>query len=355
MWRNAEVLDFVGWLRAHNDAARPAADAVGFYGLDLYSLAPRWRRWSTTSTVSTPAAASRARRATRASHPFGGDTAGYGQAVLLGRQRAVPTNAVLEQLVELRASAGDYLRHDGLVAEDDYFYAEQNARWSPTPRSTTARCSRPRTSWNLRDRHMADTLDSCSDASRPPRRRRPRSSCGRTTPTSATRARPRWPARRAQPRPAHARAQPATPCSSASRPTRNRDGRVGVGRAGGAQARAARAARQLRGAVPRAGIPASCCARWHSDSGPRCASPGWSGRSASSTGPRPNARATSSPPASAQFDALMHIDETRAVEPLERAGRGSSASCPRPTRQRFDQLRPATRTQELRARVGCPR
>src|ERR671939_278825 len=38
MWRNADVLDFVGWLRAHNDALAADATKVGFYGLDLYSL-----------------------------------------------------------------------------------------------------------------------------------------------------------------------------------------------------------------------------------------------------------------------------------------------------------------------------
>src|SRR6184192_2363281 len=37
MWRNADVLDFVGWLRAYNDTV-PSAAKVGFYGLDLYSL-----------------------------------------------------------------------------------------------------------------------------------------------------------------------------------------------------------------------------------------------------------------------------------------------------------------------------
>src|SRR3990172_6964553 len=38
MWRNADVLDFIGWLRAYNDG-RTGADAhAGFYGLDLYSL-----------------------------------------------------------------------------------------------------------------------------------------------------------------------------------------------------------------------------------------------------------------------------------------------------------------------------
>ena len=38
MWRNADVLDFVGWLRNHNDSLPRACRKVGFYGLDLYSL-----------------------------------------------------------------------------------------------------------------------------------------------------------------------------------------------------------------------------------------------------------------------------------------------------------------------------
>ena len=38
MWRNADVVDFVGWLREWNDALPPRAPKVGFYGLDLYSL-----------------------------------------------------------------------------------------------------------------------------------------------------------------------------------------------------------------------------------------------------------------------------------------------------------------------------
>jgi erythromycin esterase-like protein len=38
MWRNADVLDFVGWLRAHNDRLGERNRKVGFYGLDLYSL-----------------------------------------------------------------------------------------------------------------------------------------------------------------------------------------------------------------------------------------------------------------------------------------------------------------------------
>jgi erythromycin esterase-like protein len=38
MWRNADMLDFVGWLRHLNDVRADPASSVGFFGLDLYSL-----------------------------------------------------------------------------------------------------------------------------------------------------------------------------------------------------------------------------------------------------------------------------------------------------------------------------
>ena len=38
MWRNADVLDFVGWLRSYNDSLSRSRQKIGFYGLDLYSL-----------------------------------------------------------------------------------------------------------------------------------------------------------------------------------------------------------------------------------------------------------------------------------------------------------------------------
>jgi erythromycin esterase-like protein len=38
LWRNTVVVEFIAWLRAHNEALPPQAQKVGFYGLDLYSL-----------------------------------------------------------------------------------------------------------------------------------------------------------------------------------------------------------------------------------------------------------------------------------------------------------------------------
>ena len=159
MWRNAEVLDFVGWLRAHNERLTAAQRSVGFYGLDLYSLGASMEAVVAYLQEVDPAAASRARRRYECLHPFSQDSAGYGQAVLLGVSEPC-RRRVLEQLVELRRHAGDYLRRDGLVAEDRYFLAEQNATVvADAEEYYRTMFGGPAPSWNLRDRHMADTLD----------------------------------------------------------------------------------------------------------------------------------------------------------------------------------------------------
>ena len=159
MWRNAEVLDFVGWLRAHNERLATPRREVGFYGLDLYSLGASMEAVVAYLEDVDPAGASRARRRYECLHPFSQDSAGYGQAVLLGVSEPC-RRRVLEQLVELRRHAGDYLREDGLIAEDRYFLAEQNATVVANAEEYyRTMFDGPAPSWNLRDRHMADTLD----------------------------------------------------------------------------------------------------------------------------------------------------------------------------------------------------
>jgi erythromycin esterase-like protein len=159
MWRNAEVLDFVGWLRAHNERLSRGERSVGFYGLDLYSLGASMDAVVAYLQKVDPAAALRAQRRYECLHPFAKDSSGYGQAVLLGVSEPC-RRRVLEQLVELRRHAGDYLSSDGLVAEDRYFLAEQNATVvADAEEYYRTMFAGPAPSWNLRDRHMADTLD----------------------------------------------------------------------------------------------------------------------------------------------------------------------------------------------------
>jgi erythromycin esterase-like protein len=63
------------------------------------------------------------------------------------------------QLVELRRLSAAALASDGLAAEDEYFFAEQNALLVRNAERYYREMYRGRvSSWNLRDQHMADTL-----------------------------------------------------------------------------------------------------------------------------------------------------------------------------------------------------
>jgi erythromycin esterase-like protein len=106
-----------------------------------------------------PAAAQRARLCYECLQPFSRESSGYGQAVLLGVSEPC-RRRVLAELVELRRHAGEYLSRDGRLAEDEYFFAEQNASVVANAEEYyRTMFGAGATSWNLRDRHMADTLD----------------------------------------------------------------------------------------------------------------------------------------------------------------------------------------------------
>ena len=158
MWRNAEVLDFVGWLRAHNDS-REAAEGAGFYGLDLYSLYTSVEEVISYLEKVDPPAALRARARYACFEQFGGESQEYGRAVSMGVSESC-RRGVVEQLLELHRSSIGYLRRDGHAAENDQFYAEQNARLVANAEEYyRTMFSGGVSSWNLRDTHMADTLD----------------------------------------------------------------------------------------------------------------------------------------------------------------------------------------------------
>jgi erythromycin esterase-like protein len=158
MWRNADVLDFVGWLRAHNDALDPGA-RVGFYGLDLYSLHASIEAVLAYLRVVDPEAARRALHRYACFDVFGGDPQAYGYAAGLGLTPSCERE-VVTQLVELRRSAAEYARRDGRLAPDDLFFAEQNARVVRNAEQYYRAMFGSRVaSWNRRDRHMAETLE----------------------------------------------------------------------------------------------------------------------------------------------------------------------------------------------------
>ncbi len=154
MWRNADVLDFVGWLRARNDASRTS---VGFYGLDMYSLYRSIAAVIAYLERVDPAAARRAEERYGCFERFGHDPQVYGRFADAFRRETCEAD-VLRQLLELQGHPTDL--GDTLAAQDDHFEAEQNARLvKNAERYYRAMYRADESSWNLRDTHMADTLD----------------------------------------------------------------------------------------------------------------------------------------------------------------------------------------------------
>jgi erythromycin esterase-like protein len=160
MWRNAAVLDFAGWLRGHNDrSSRDERAKAGFHGLDLYSLYRSIHEVISYLDGVDPAAAARARQRDACFDHFSDDAQVYGFAAAFGAGESCE-HEVVDQLVDLQRHAVKYARRDGLLAADEAFYAEQNARVVRAAEEYyRAMFSGQVSSWNLRDRHMADTLD----------------------------------------------------------------------------------------------------------------------------------------------------------------------------------------------------
>jgi erythromycin esterase-like protein len=159
MWRNRDVLTFVQWLRASNEAKSNPKAKIRFYGLDLYSL-----RASIEAVVEyledvDPGEARRARERYSCFDHVGADGQEYGYALATGVADPCE-DAVIAQLLELRRRSDDYVLRDGVANEDEQFYAEQNARLVHDAEEYYRLMYRANvSSWNLRDSHMASTLD----------------------------------------------------------------------------------------------------------------------------------------------------------------------------------------------------
>jgi erythromycin esterase-like protein len=158
MWRNEVVRDFIGWLRSFNDAQEDRRK-VGFYGLDLYSLFGSIDAVLSYLRRVDPEAAERARLRYSCFGHFGEDSQAYGYAV--SRELVEPCERdAITQLLEVRAKAMDYRSRDGRPAFDEFFSAEQNARLViEAERYYRTMFAGRASSWNLRDRHMMDTLE----------------------------------------------------------------------------------------------------------------------------------------------------------------------------------------------------
>jgi erythromycin esterase-like protein len=159
MWRNRMVLEFVEWLREHNDLL-PADRRAGFYGLDLYSLYASIEAVLGFLDRVDPEAAGRARRRYACFDHFGEDTQAYGYSAEFGLSPSCEGEAIA-QLLELQRAAVEPARRDGVAGPQELFVAQQNARLVKNAEEYYRTMFRGRDeSWNVRDRHMVETLQS---------------------------------------------------------------------------------------------------------------------------------------------------------------------------------------------------
>lgn len=158
MWRNTVMVEFVEWLREFNQG-KSKAQQVGFYGMDLYSMYTSMQKVIEYLDEADPEAAQRARYRYSCFDHFGEDPQSYGYAASFG-MNANCEKQVYEQLVELQRGAADLLKGDGELAWDGHFFAEQNARLVDNAEEYYRTMYSGRvSSWNLRDKHMVETLD----------------------------------------------------------------------------------------------------------------------------------------------------------------------------------------------------
>jgi erythromycin esterase-like protein len=157
MWRNEEVARFVEWQRAFNNAGPPQGP-TGFYGLDLYSLLASIEAVLAYFDRTDPEAARLARERYGCFDRFGDGGQVYGLMAGLDNTPSC-RKEVVEMLVEMRHAAGKAWRGGDPAGQEGAFDAEQNARLVKNAEAYyRSMYQSDVSSWNLRDRHMAETL-----------------------------------------------------------------------------------------------------------------------------------------------------------------------------------------------------
>jgi erythromycin esterase-like protein len=151
------VVEFLQWLKSWNDRQRPGPQRAGFFGLDLYSL------YGSISAVIEylhkvdPLAEKKARQAYSCFDHFAEDSQQYGFSAASGIMESCE-KIVIKQWRELQQREGQYSLRDG--EQEGFFFAEQNARLIKNEEEYYRSMFQGRSSsWNLRDTHMSETFE----------------------------------------------------------------------------------------------------------------------------------------------------------------------------------------------------
>ncbi len=159
MWRNADVLDFVGWLADYN---REHLKSVGFFGLDLYSLHGSMHTILKTLGELDPEAAERARQHYACFDHFQ-SAEDYARASSFGLKVSCERQ-VTQQLLEMLQRTQHWLLHADHDRIERGFCLEQNARVVKNAEHYYRTLLHGAVhTWNLRDRHLFETLEALSE------------------------------------------------------------------------------------------------------------------------------------------------------------------------------------------------
>jgi erythromycin esterase-like protein len=156
MWRNREFLRLVQWLRSYNDL-QPQYKRAGLYGLDLYSLHGSVLAVLAYLEEHEPEMLPRARERYGCFDHFLEDPQRYGQAMRFGLSEGCQRQ-VLQQLQEMMADATRQTM--GGSAADELFNAQLNALVVRNAECYYRLMFQGSTaSWNQRDHHMHQVLE----------------------------------------------------------------------------------------------------------------------------------------------------------------------------------------------------
>ncbi|KQO64594.1 erythromycin esterase family protein [Methylobacterium sp. Leaf88] len=160
MWRNTEMVDFVEWLRSHNQTLAPGVPRVGLYGIDLYSLHASMKAVLRCLDRLDPGAAEAARARYACFDRFGESGQVYGFMTGLKGVGSCQEPA-MAQLLALQRRTRDTLAWVCSTDREELFNAAQNARVVQSAEAYyRTMFLEEESSWNLRDRHMAESLES---------------------------------------------------------------------------------------------------------------------------------------------------------------------------------------------------
>ncbi|HEV2801659.1 MAG TPA: erythromycin esterase family protein [Pyrinomonadaceae bacterium] len=162
MWRNQDFLELVAWLRSHNDRRPTDARRVGVYGMDLYSPADSAKAVVEYLTRVDREAGERAHKRTECFRRYGDRPEQYGSDVAAGMKPSCEKDAA-DLLQEMEGRMNAWRARPKRVRDDDLFSAYQNARVVKNAESYYRLSYQGGFStWNLRDSHMAETLQEIS-------------------------------------------------------------------------------------------------------------------------------------------------------------------------------------------------